>query len=138
MCCIPYFVLMVFFLLLLAIGTAVVCVYGTSGNTAVNATLIAILSIIGLAIISNLFLIGQALLALIVSQKSRVLKYANQIAVLKMDGFMEKVKEEVDLMGQMVNCMDYFTSKQTRLVIIIDGLDSCEQEKVLQVSSFLR
>jgi len=32
-----------------------------------------------------------------------------------------------------VKCLDSFTSQQTRLVIIVDGLDSCEQDKVLLV-----
>ncbi len=29
--------------------------------------------------------------------------------------------------------MDAFQSRQTRMVVIVDGLDSAEQEKVLQV-----
>lgn len=33
----------------------------------------------------------------------------------------------------MVTTMDRLQSWQTRLVLIIDGLDTCEQEKVLQV-----
>ncbi|XP_041358617.1 kinase D-interacting substrate of 220 kDa B-like [Gigantopelta aegis] len=133
LCCIPYFIFVILFLLVLAVGIAIVCVYGISGNTAVNAVLITFASIIGLTLISNMFLLVQALAAIIVSQKARVLRFSNKIAVLKMDGFMEKLKEEVDLMSQMVNCMDFFTNKQTRLVIIVDGLDSCEQDKVLQV-----
>jgi ankyrin repeat-rich membrane spanning protein len=32
-----------------------------------------------------------------------------------------------------VKCLDSFTSQQTRLVVIVDGLDSCEQDKVLLV-----
>lgn len=32
-----------------------------------------------------------------------------------------------------MRCLDGFTSQQTRLVVILDGLDSCEQEKVLSV-----
>lgn len=32
-----------------------------------------------------------------------------------------------------VKCLDAFTQQQTRLVIIVDGLDSCEQDKVLMV-----
>lgn len=32
-----------------------------------------------------------------------------------------------------VKCLDAFTQQQTRLVIIVDGLDSCEQDKVLLV-----
>lgn len=36
-------------------------------------------------------------------------------------------------MKDMVRCMDSLTAQQTRLVIFVDGLDSCEQDKVLLV-----
>ncbi len=36
-------------------------------------------------------------------------------------------------MGSMAHCMDAFLTTHTRLVVIVDGLDSCEQEKLLQV-----
>ena len=52
---------------------------------------------------------------------------------LKMEGFMQSLKREVEVMGQLTNCMDAFTTTHTRLVVIVDGLDSCEQEKLLQV-----
>ncbi len=36
-------------------------------------------------------------------------------------------------MAKLSRCMDAFLSTHTRLVVIVDGLDSCEQEKLLQV-----
>lgn len=36
-------------------------------------------------------------------------------------------------MKDMVRCLDGLSAQQTRLVIIVDGLDSCEQEKVLLI-----
>lgn len=36
-------------------------------------------------------------------------------------------------MAKMAKTIDGFTQNQTRLVVIIDGLDSCEQDKVLQM-----
>lgn len=33
----------------------------------------------------------------------------------------------------MAKTIDSFTQNQTRLVVIIDGLDACEQDKVLQM-----
>ena len=32
-----------------------------------------------------------------------------------------------------VRCLDSFLKQQSRLVVIVDGLDSCEQDKVLLV-----
>lgn len=34
---------------------------------------------------------------------------------------------------EQVKCLDSFMAQQSRLVIIVDGLDSCEQDKVLLV-----
>jgi ankyrin repeat-rich membrane spanning protein len=33
-------------------------------------------------------------------------------------------------MLDMVRCLDAFTGQQSRLVVVVDGLDSCEQPKV--------
>ena len=46
---------------------------------------------------------------------------------------MQNLKREVMLMNRLVTSMDRYTKNTTRLVVIVDGLDSCEQEKVLQV-----
>lgn len=47
--------------------------------------------------------------------------------------FCQVLKCEVELMAKMAKTIDGFTQNQTRLVVIIDGLDSCEQDKVLQM-----
>lgn len=36
-------------------------------------------------------------------------------------------------MAKMAKTIDGFTQHQTRLAVVIDGLDSCEQDKVLQM-----
>ena len=36
------------------------------------------------------------------------------------------------MMVDMVMCLDAFTGQRTRLVVVVDGLDSCEQSKVRQ------
>uniref|UniRef100_A0A914DMY8 KAP NTPase domain-containing protein n=1 Tax=Acrobeloides nanus TaxID=290746 RepID=A0A914DMY8_9BILA len=40
---------------------------------------------------------------------------------------------EVDLLVTLIHGLDAFTNSQTRLVIMIDGLDSCEQNKMVQI-----
>lgn len=51
---------------------------------------------------------------------------------------LQVLKSEVELMAKMAKTIDSFTQNQTRLVVIIDGLDSCEQDKVLQMLDTVR
>lgn len=51
----------------------------------------------------------------------------------KVESFIFKLKREVDLIAHTVKTIDSFSHSCTRLVIIIDGLDSCEQSKVVQI-----
>lgn len=46
---------------------------------------------------------------------------------------LQVLKHEVELMARMAKTIDGFTQHQTRLAVVIDGLDSCEQDKVLQM-----
>ncbi|CAH2086371.1 unnamed protein product [Euphydryas editha] len=41
------------------------------------------------------------------------------------------LRPEVQALTHTVSCLDAFTGQQTRLVLVVDALDSCEQEKVL-------
>lgn len=43
------------------------------------------------------------------------------------------MKREVGILVEMVQCLDAFSGQQTRLVMVVDGLDSCEQDQVLYV-----
>lgn len=44
----------------------------------------------------------------------------------------------MELMAKMAKTIDGFTQHQTRLAVVIDGLDSCEQDKVLQMLDTVR
>lgn len=45
---------------------------------------------------------------------------------------MQLLQQEVDLLADMIHSLDSFTNSQTRLVVIVDGLDNCEQDKMVQ------
>lgn len=64
---------------------------------------------------------------------NQVEKISRHIDTIKLDGYVQLLKKEVVAIGSMARCVDAFTNNHTRLVIIVDGLDSCEQEKLLQV-----
>ena len=51
---------------------------------------------------------------------------------------LQVLKNEVELMARMAKTIDGFTQHQTRLAVVIDGLDSCEQDKVLLMLDTVR
>ncbi|GMR48433.1 hypothetical protein PMAYCL1PPCAC_18628 [Pristionchus mayeri] len=63
--------------------------------------------------------------------KKRLNKAARQIHKLRFEGLMQKLQSEVDLLADLIHSLDGFTSSQTRLVVVVDGLDNCEQDKMV-------
>ena len=138
LCCIPTFVLVLAVLLCIIAGVTLVALFGINSLTeikyrAVNGVLIAMTVIVAVAVLSNAYTWARMLVNLVIPAKRRVQKIAANIDTLKMEGFMQALKKEVELISHMTLSMDSFQSAHTRLVVIVDGLDSCEQEKLLQV-----
>ena len=48
-------------------------------------------------------------------------------------GYLQAVMREVTLLQEMVKSLDAFSGQQSRLIVVVDGLDSVEQRKVLSV-----
>ncbi|XP_017294715.1 kinase D-interacting substrate of 220 kDa B isoform X2 [Kryptolebias marmoratus] len=138
-CCLPSFILFVFVLACLVTGMALLAVFKVDGeNQTVNAVLIAIGSVVGLAVLLNCRTWWQVTDSVLNSQRKRLHGAANKMHKLKSEGFMKVLKHEVELMARMAKTIDSFTQHQTRLVVVIDGLDSCEQDKVLQMLDTVR
>ncbi|XP_035986447.1 kinase D-interacting substrate of 220 kDa B isoform X3 [Fundulus heteroclitus] len=138
-CCVPSFILFAFILTCLITGMALLAVFKVDGeNQTVNAVLIAIGSVVGLALLLNCKTWWQVTDSVLNSQRKRLHGAANRMHKLKSEGFMKVLKHEVELMARMAKTIDSFTQHQTRLVVVIDGLDSCEQDKVLQMLDTVR
>ncbi|GAA6092789.1 kinase D-interacting substrate of 220 kDa B isoform X1 [Tachysurus ichikawai] len=138
-CCIPSFVIFLFILGCLITGMALLAVFKVdSRNQTVNAVLIAMASVVGLVLLLNCRTWWQVTDSVLNSQRKRLHSAANKMQKLKSEGFMKVLKIEVELMAKMAKTIDSFTQNQTRLVVIIDGLDSCEQDKVLQMLDTVR
>ncbi|KAM9435198.1 kinase D-interacting substrate of 220 kDa B isoform 2-T3 [Clarias gariepinus] len=138
-CCIPSFVIFLFILTCLITGMALLAVFKVdSRNQTVNAVLVAMASVVGLALLLNCKTWWQVTDSVLNSQRKRLHSAANKMQKLKSEGFMKVLKSEVELMAKMAKTIDSFTQNQTRLVVIIDGLDSCEQDKVLQMLDTVR
>eukprot|EP00095_Tigriopus_kingsejongensis_P008494 snap_masked-scaffold18_size714446-processed-gene-6.15 protein:Tk08494 transcript:snap_masked-scaffold18_size714446-processed-gene-6.15-mRNA-1 annotation:"kinase d-interacting substrate of 220 kda-like isoform x2" len=89
--------------------------------------------LVGVVLISNLYTLGNCFQSLIFSQRRQLQRMVARLDVVKSEGYLQAVKSEVALMLDMVRGLDAFTNQQSRMVIIVDGLDSCEQSKVLSV-----
>ncbi|XP_038056116.1 kinase D-interacting substrate of 220 kDa B-like isoform X2 [Patiria miniata] len=79
-------------------------------------------SLVGLALLVNSIWIIQFLYNLIWSPQLRLRR-----------GASGPLKLEADTLAQFVHCVDAFQGSQTRMVVVVDGLDSCEQEQILHL-----
>ncbi|CAL8315261.1 unnamed protein product [Merluccius merluccius] len=138
-CCIPSFVLFLFILGCVITGLVLLAVFRLQrDHQTVNAVLVAMASVVGLALLLNCRTWWQVTDSVLHSQRKRLHSAANKMHKLKSEGFMKVLKSEVELMARMAKSIDSFTQHQTRLAVIIDGLDSCEQDKVLQMLDTVR
>lgn len=64
--------------------------------------------------------------------RRRVNEAARNAHKLRFEGLMQKLQTEVDLLADMIRSLDAFTRSHTRLVVVVDGLDNCEQERMVQ------
>uniref|UniRef100_A0A7N6BUP9 KAP NTPase domain-containing protein n=1 Tax=Anabas testudineus TaxID=64144 RepID=A0A7N6BUP9_ANATE len=138
-CCVPSFVLFALTVGCLITGVALLAIFKVDPeNLTVNAVLIAMASVVGLALLLNCRTWWQVADSVLNSQRKRLHSAANNLHKLKSEGFMKVLKHEVELMSKMAKTIDGFTQNQTRMAVIIDGLDACEQDKVLQMLDTVR
>ncbi|XP_026141628.1 kinase D-interacting substrate of 220 kDa B-like isoform X1 [Carassius auratus] len=138
-CCVPSFVLFVLTSGCLITGMTLLAIFKVDAeNLTVNAVLISMASVVGLAVLLKCRTWWRVTDSVLHSQRRRLLNAANSMHKLKSEGFMKVLKCEVELMAKMAKTIDGFTQNQTRLAVIIDGLDSCEQDKVLQMLDTVR
>ncbi|OXB62526.1 hypothetical protein ASZ78_013178 [Callipepla squamata] len=138
-CCLPSFVIFLFILSCVVSAVALLAIFNVEPtNMTVNAILISVTCVVGLAFILNCRTWWQVMDSVLNSQRKRLHNAASKLHKLKSEGFMKVLKCEVELMARMAKTIDSFTQNQTRLVVIIDGLDACEQDKVLQMLDTVR
>ncbi|XP_044274415.1 kinase D-interacting substrate of 220 kDa isoform X4 [Varanus komodoensis] len=138
-CCLPSFVIFLFILSCIVAGITLIAYFKVNPeNMTVNAILISFLCVVGLGFILNCRTWWRVMDSVLNSQRKRLHNAASKLHKLKSEGFMKVLKCEVELMAKMAKTIDSFTQNQTRLVVIIDGLDACEQDKVLQMLDTVR
>lgn len=93
----------------------------------------AIAIIVGVLLIANMQTFYRCIKALVFSHRKHLQTAVAKLDLVKSEGYLQAVKSEVQLMVSMSKALDAFTGCQTRLVVVVDGLDSCEQARVLSV-----
>ncbi|XP_071489688.1 uncharacterized protein [Diadema antillarum] len=104
-----------------------------SAITKHKIAMLVLLGIVALSLILNLWNFMQFVYQMVYPPRVRMERKARQAGHTKPDDFLRSLKQEVTTLTNMVQCMDAFQGVQTRLVVIVDGLDSCEQEQILSI-----
>nr|XP_040237698.2 kinase D-interacting substrate of 220 kDa isoform X3 [Anopheles coluzzii] len=132
MCCMP--VVLMFELGMLGIlATASLSIvyseYGLEGREEIAVAIYVLLGILLAGAIANLHAWSKLIGALFMSQGKHLKRAfnSNEAAPLTALG------AEVSLMTDMVRCLDAFTGQQSRLVGVVDALDSCDTERTLTI-----
>ncbi|XP_076173301.1 ankyrin repeat-rich membrane spanning isoform X4 [Ptiloglossa arizonensis] len=141
LCCLPYIVIFEFCFCSLLVGISVLTVYlidisssePTIERVTAHIIMITVALILAVSVIANLYTWSRTLQALVFSQRRHLQRSISKLETLKSEGFIQTLRSEVSLMTEMVKCLDSFMAQQSRLVVVVDGLDSCEQDKVLLV-----
>ncbi|CAJ0590317.1 unnamed protein product [Cylicocyclus nassatus] len=63
--------------------------------------------------------------------RKRVSEAAQAVLQLRFEELMQKLQSEVDILADMIGSLDAFSRSQTRLVVVVDGLDNCGQERMV-------
>ncbi|ROT65869.1 hypothetical protein C7M84_016147 [Penaeus vannamei] len=98
-----------------------------------NPLLITLGVLAAVVVVANLHTLARMFGSLIFSHRRHLIRRVAKLDTIKAEGYLQTLKSEVNLMVEMVKCLDAFTAQQTRLVIVVDGLDSCEQEKAIEL-----
>lgn len=129
-CCIPSVVIFVFILFALWIGLFCLAIFNNSSDKTVIGIEIGCACIVALAFLCNLPRILVIVYCLVLSMKKRITIVSSQPGI-RDETFLHVLKQEIDLQADMLECLDGFTKRQTRIVLFIDMLESLEQQKVL-------
>ncbi|CAF0782612.1 unnamed protein product [Rotaria sordida] len=132
-CCMPTFIFIsIQISLLLAFGILVL-IYGVpSSYHSVNITYISLISILGASILLSFGTCLQLLVGLMKSPKSKIMKLSDHSSRLN-ESSLYRLKKEVSQLSYIIKSVEAFLNINTRLVVLIDGLDVCEQQRILQI-----
>ncbi|XP_038215414.1 kinase D-interacting substrate of 220 kDa B-like isoform X2 [Zerene cesonia] len=134
-CCIPHIITFEISFTCILLGLCILVIYLTDTDADASRrevqqwAMVAACAVGGALALANACTAGRALAALAVPPRARLARRARRAA--PHHAHVLALRPEVQALTHTVSCLDAFTGQQTRLVVVVDALDSCEQEKVL-------
>ncbi|XP_022110135.1 kinase D-interacting substrate of 220 kDa-like isoform X2 [Acanthaster planci] len=140
-CCIPRFLLTLLVLACFITFLVLLFYYFLNYRAVMGASrkpvfiaMIVMGCIVGLALLSNAPWLLLFVYRLVWSPQLHLRRAAGRSQHdLRSESFLRVLKQEADTLSQFVRCVDAFQGSQTRMVVVVDGLDSCEQEQILHL-----
>lgn len=129
-CCVPSFLISLIALSCLIVGFVLYGVFKLNGPSVAVAIQIACICVLGGFLLANILRLFVIVYCLVLPMKKRV-KFVSTQPDVQEETFLSVVKQELELCVDMLECLDGFSNRQTRIIVNIDMLDSLEQQKVL-------
>ena len=131
-CCIPKLIIFFFVVICGAVALVLYTEIGSESGSLVAGLQISGACVVGISIIVHATTFCSVIYSLLFSPKRRVSIVATQLG-LKEEGFIHALKQEVELLTEIVLALDSFKKTQTRIILFLDGLEMSEQQKVLHL-----
>lgn len=103
-----------------------------SVHRSVNTVYVLLISILGTSVAFSLATWCRLLMGLMKSPKSKIMKFSDHSSRLN-ESSLYRLRKEVSHLSYIIKTVEAFLSINTRLVVLIDGLDVCEQQRILQI-----
>ncbi|XP_039435567.1 kinase D-interacting substrate of 220 kDa isoform X4 [Culex pipiens pallens] len=132
MCCVPVVILFELGVLGLIAAASLSIVYSEMRDEGSQEIAVAIYILLGFLLagtIANLHAWSKLIGALFMSQGKHLKRSFNSSEAAPLTA----LGAEVSLMTDMIRCLDAFTNQQSRLVGVVDALDSCDTERTLTI-----
>ncbi|XP_052737479.1 kinase D-interacting substrate of 220 kDa B isoform X3 [Bicyclus anynana] len=131
-CCIPHIITFELSFVCVLVSICVLVIFLTDKDPSRDVRqglVVGACAAAGAVLLANLYAGARAVAALALPPRVRLARLAR--AIRKDRAHALALRPEVQALTHTVSCLDAFTGQQTRLVLVVDALDSCEQEKVL-------
>ncbi|CAF1132327.1 unnamed protein product [Didymodactylos carnosus] len=133
-CCMPAFVFGIIIFVLLFVMAILAAIKGVpSTQRSVNITYITLISLVSAAFLSTCHTWIRLIFVLIKAPKSKIIRFNEKNDLVGREGSMYRLKKEITQLSYIIKSVDAFLNITTRLVVLIDGLDVCEQSRILQI-----